>query len=695
MSRKIPIFSIVFLLITANIFAQKNAGFIGDKKIYYGAAYYPEAWNFKTLDEDIKYMKELNMNVMRMAEFSWALMEPKEGVFDFQWLHQVVDKLHENDIDVILGTPTATPPTWLGEKHPEIYAMDENGIRRTHGARRNCNYLNEVYRKKSAIICEKMAQEFGKKPNVIGWQTDNEFNLLDDFSENTRKVWHQWLKEKFNTIENLNKAWCTQLWSQTYNTFEQIPLPRSTIWHHPSLLFNWYRFWNEQVNHYQDIQLKAIRKHTDQPITHDGMPGQQLNYEKLFDNLDYMSVNNYHSFEAYNRIQSNYDRMRGYKKGFHWLFETAPNNSGGGRKGNTWFLHQPDGSMRAAMWMNYALGGQGTMFWLWRQHPAGQEMPHGSVISVWGKPAANYNDLKQLGAELNTMSNFLMEHPVAPAQAAIFWSHENLAGLRIEEYANGISYYKDWTYRFYRPLADAFIHRDVIAPGMDIAKYKLLFAPLMPYIPKELRNRLKKWVLNGGILILGPMSGYRNTEWAAFTDYALGDFATWTGMQVESRIPIGTKPREAEIPVLLEYDNSLWIKPSEASLWSEALSSEKGKILATYQNGMHNNLPAIIENKAGKGKVVLLGTDPGYQAFQKIALKYAGEAQIKPLATGNKDVVLVPRKGKNNALIVLNISNEKKRIALNKKYRTELLTNRKISEQKFELKPYQLLLLQE
>jgi len=119
------------------------------------------------------------------------------------------------------------------------------------------------------------------------------------------------------------------------------------------------------------------------------MPGQAVDYEKLFKNLDFAAINNYHSFEAYDLIQSNYDRLRGQGLGFHWLFETAPNYSGGGNKGNIWYLHQLPGSMRAALWMNYASGAQGAMFWLWRQHRAGQEMPHGSVLSAWGAKTAN------------------------------------------------------------------------------------------------------------------------------------------------------------------------------------------------------------------------------------------------------------------------------------------------------------------
>ncbi len=472
-------------------------------------------------------------------------------------------------------------------------------------------------------------------------------------------------------------------------------MPVDRVNHHPSLEFAWYRFTNDMIVEFQDIQLDVIREYSDAPVTHDGMPGQRTDYEKLFAGLDYMSVNNYHSFEAYDRIQSNYDRMRGYRRGYHWLFETAPNNSGGGRKGNTWFLHQPDGSMRAAMWMNFASGGQGLMFWLWRQHWAGQEMPHGAMIHSWGAKAANWDDLAQLGEELKKTSDFLMQNPVDTAYAAVFWSHENLKGLSMEEYANGIKYYNDWTYRFYRPIADAYIHRDVINQGVDISRYKLLFAPLLPYITKDLRSRLKNWVKAGGILVLGPMSGYRTEEWTSFTDHAIGDIEEWAGIEVTSRIPVGTKRREAEIPLILDFDKELVINNHEARLWSEALVTVYGKKLAVYKNGMHDGENAIIENKVGRGKVVLLGTDPGKEAYQTLALKYAKEAGIKPLASGDGEVVIVPREGKEKGVCIVNIANKKKNIKIGNKQYMDLITEKKITHSLLTLEPYEVMILKE
>jgi len=304
------------------------------------------------------------------------------------------------------------------------------------------------------------------------------------------------------------------------------------------------------------------------------------------------------------------------------------------------------------------------MFWLWRQHRAGHEMPHGAILHAWGAPAANYDDLKELGLFLKNSSDFLTNNLVSPARMAIVYSHEADAGLRIEEYANNLRYYDDWTYRFYLPFHDHYLHRDVISPTSDLSPYNVVFMPLLPIIPDATRARLQEWVRQGGTLILGPMSGYRTELWASYTEHAMGDIAEWSGIDVTSRIPIGTQRRPKEIPLMLGYDESLGYENNEAGLWSEALVSPDGKVLARYQNGMHEGEAAIVENTVGQGKVVVLGTDPGRDVVGKLWKKYAQEKDIKPILQGEPGVLVVPRGEKGEGLVLVNINNATKSINL-------------------------------
>ncbi len=685
-----------FLILLAFGFTSalaQSTKYVGEQKLYYGTAYYPETWPEEAVDQDIVRMKELNMNVMRMAEFSWSKMEPEEGQYNFIWLHRVVDKLHANGISVILGTPTATPPAWMWEKYPEIARTSDEGLKTIHGARRSASFTSQTYREKSRQIVTQLAKEFGQKSGVIAWQIDNEFHASPDYSKETERLWHRWLREKYGDIEKLNELWATDLWSQTYQKFEQIPMPVSRMWHHPTLQLEWKHFSSQMVIDFQQMQVDIIRQHSERPISHTAMPGQSFNYYKLFEALDFVAVNNYHSFEVYDRVVSNYERARGFGKGMHWLFETAPNNSGGGRNGRTFFLHQPDGSMKAALMMNFALGGQGAMFWLWRQHRAGHEMPHGAILHAWGAPAANYDDLKELGAFLKNSSDFLTNNLVSPAKMAIVYSHEADAGLRIEEYATNIRYYDAWTYRFYLPFHDHYLHRDVISPTSDLSPYDVVFMPLLPVIPDTTRARLEEWVSQGGTLILGPMTGYRTELWASYTEHAMGDIAEWSGIEVTSRIPIGTQRRPKEIPLMLGYDESLGWENNEAGLWSEALVSDNGKVLATYQNGMHEGEAAIIENTVGKGKVVVLGTDPGREVVGKLLQKYAREHEIAQILSGEPGVLVVPRGEDGKGLVIVNINNADKQINLPEGEWQDIHADETLSGD-LTLQPYEVRILQ-
>jgi beta-galactosidase len=310
--------------------------------------------------------------------------------------------------------------------------------------------------------------------------------------------------------------------------------------------------------------------------------------------------------------------------------------------------------------------------------------------------AGNVEDLRKLGADLKAASPFLMDNPVAPAQVAILYSHEADRGFRIEQYINGIRYYEAWTYRFFHALSDVYLHRDVIGTGnADLSGYKIIFAPLLPYVPERLRAALKGWVEAGGTLVFGPVSGYRTKEWTFFTEHGYGDINQWSGIEVESRIPIGLERRTAETPLFVDWDPCLGMAAGfEASLWSDALSTTSGKVLARYRNGMHHGLPAIIRNTVGKGSVVVLGTDPGRENLSRLFLQLADESGILPVATGDAGVVIGPRvRGEQlSGYVLSNISGSRRQLQIRNGLYQDILNNETI-DQDVTLEPYQVLVL--
>ena len=192
-----------------------------------GAAYYPEDWNESEQTHDIAWMKKAGLKAVRIGEFAWSCMEPKEGEFRFDWLRRVMDRLYEAGIDVVLGTPSATPPIWLEEKDPSMNRLDADGHQETHGGRRHCCSNNPVYVKYSLRIAEEMAKELGHHPALIGWQIDNEISIKNGgcYCDSCRKEFYRYLEGKYGTVENLNARWNLTPFSQAYERFDQIPLP--------------------------------------------------------------------------------------------------------------------------------------------------------------------------------------------------------------------------------------------------------------------------------------------------------------------------------------------------------------------------------------------------------------------------------------------------------------------------------------
>ena len=191
---------------------------------YIGAAYYPEAWPLDQIDADLEAMRQMGVNLVRVAEFAWSTLEPREGEYDFGWLHDAVERIGNAGIAIVMCTPTATPPAWLTGKYPDVLPMNVEGLTAGHGGRRHYSPFSETYRKLCRGIVEKMGAEFGNHPGIVAWQIDNEL-FEADWSPQAQRGFAAWLEKRYGTVEELNRAWNTALWSQTYPGFDEVPLP--------------------------------------------------------------------------------------------------------------------------------------------------------------------------------------------------------------------------------------------------------------------------------------------------------------------------------------------------------------------------------------------------------------------------------------------------------------------------------------
>ena len=406
--------------------------------MYFGADYYPEHWPKERWAEDAKLMKEASINVVRVAEFAWAKLEPMEDNYDFSWLDEAIETLVNEGIEAVMGTPTATPPKWLMDKYPEIYMKDKFGQIRGFGSRRHHCYNSPVYHEYSSRIVAKMAEHYRQNPNVVAWQIDNEFGCQDTgqcYCEDCLAAFKEWLKNKYGTIEAVNVAWGTVFWSQNYQGWDEMILPGYTVCdesdnnfhgHNPGMLLDFYRFSSDSVVNYQKLQIDEIRKVADQPITHNMMGHfPEIDYFDLGEDLDFVCWDNYPKnqwgISDYRNIAMAHDLMRGVKDKNFWVMEQQSGPCGWSVLGDT----PEPGQLRLWTYQAIAHGAEAIVYFRWRTCTFGAEEYWYGILDHDGIPRRRYQEIKQTGKELQALSDWIIDSKVV-SHVALIKSYDNL-----------------------------------------------------------------------------------------------------------------------------------------------------------------------------------------------------------------------------------------------------------------------------
>lgn len=517
------------------------------KKLYHGAAYYPELWDNSVIDQDLQLMKKTGINVIRMGEFAWSTLEPEKGKIDVSFFAEIIDKFYENGIETVMCTPTPTPPIWLTHGFPERMFVDMAGRRMGHGTRQHICTNNQYFRERAAIIAEKLAKELGTLPGLIGWQLDNEFkaHVNECICDNCKELWHEWLRNRYGSIGCLNGDWNSGVWQQNYQSFEEVPLPENTALLRNSPLRMTYRqFSMEKIAEFADEQAEVIRQYSKDPITHNSSIGFHVDNERLFKNLNFASFDTYATIEHAGAYLINCDIWRSLKKdkGF-WIMETSTSYSASLEGTAT---PHPNGYLKAEAAAAYAMGSEAFCYWLWRQQRTGCEQPHGSVISAWGKPTIGYENVLEVEGMREALEPILLSSKPFQAEVALVYSDHAKAYFQ-----NGP--YKQFNYRgliteFYQRILSNGIHRDVIQPGADLEGYKLLFTPFLPSLPADAAERARRFAEKGGIWITGPLTGDTGTAMPLYADELVSEQKYGKGKVVQ----LNFFPRSEDDKKLLE-----------------------------------------------------------------------------------------------------------------------------------------------
>ncbi len=618
---------------------------------YYGTAYYPELWTEREISQDIQEMKALGINCVRIGEFAWHKMEPEPGKINLSFFRNMIHLLKCNGIDTVLCTPTPTPPRWLTFRHPETAFVNQDGVAYEHGARQHVCTNHPFFQLHAFQIVEAMARELGSLPGVTAWQLDNELkcHVKECCCPTCKGLWHQWLRNKYGTIEALNEAWGTEVWSEAYSCFEEVPQPVATPFlHNPSLTTNYRIFSMEKINDFAHRQARIIRKYSTAPITHNTGITFALDNEALFHSLDFVSFDAYPQYTNFLNFQMQFDRWRALKGGKRfWVMETSPSHAG-----HTYGTPppHPQGYLRCEAVAAAACGARGFSYWLWRQQRTGCEIPHGSILYSWGEHGLGYDNVKEVGEILRKLEPILSVTEVEQPQTALLFSDHANAFFQSEPMAD--IRYPEQIRRFYDTLVDMGLHRDVISEGAELERYRMVLVPFLPAVEEELLQRLYRFVEQGGVAVIGPMTGYRTMEHTVHTDHALGKLEALCGIRVTQFYRAdGTDGRmegfgRACRPVY-------WAAPCEPAAGTDTES------LASYRTTLHTAASAATRHQVGRGYVYTLAAMPEgedgisfLKGFLQDAVRQAEVTQQYPTTISTLSVPRVNDRGERFLFLV-------------------------------------------
>lgn len=664
-----------------------------NKRPLLGVNYYPEIWPESEQEKDIAKMKEAGITVCRIAEFSWSKMEPKEGEYRFGWLHRIVDKLGANGIDVILGTPTATPPIWLEEKDPEMMRIDHQGIPQQHGARRNNCSNNPTYIEYSRRIVEKMGEEFGKDPAVIGWQIDNEIaagtlgHMVDCHCRHCQEKFAAYLEEKYGTVEELNRRWHLDLFSQNYESFDQVPMPLKKSWMTPHLHMDWHDFQCATHTAFVKMQYDTLKKYTAAPIGTDMIPYFDQDFENLAEFLDLIQFNHYNDHKNQHRAAFWFDYLRNLKDRPFWVTETAtcwaasiamPEN------------FRPEGFCRENSFLPIVLGGEMNAYWLWRQHPTGHELMHGAVLYANGRPMHVFSEVKDVAEGFRKASDFL-EKTCVKTDVAMHFSQRCEKMLYFQPIVKGLLT-ESRAYRpseeLYRGMVRKGIRPDVIPPTASLYGYKLLFSPyLLTLELSDLPERIEEWVKEGGTWVVGPMTDIRNFDGAHYVDRGMGYVEQLLGCALLYQIP------DSENKICCKWADGSDFVPEKYLMIFDA--SEDSERIVTVEEGYSafRGKSLVFSKKVGKGRVVVLGARPSAEDMDKLFSYLLEESGAQSFDVSG-EVISAFREGGGKRGIALQEIGGKEGSLFFEGAMTDLITG-EVHLGKIDLSPFQTAILEE
>ena len=492
-----------------------------------GVCYYPEHWDEAQWAEDAARMAALGLTWVRIGEFAWSRMEPEPGRMDWGWLDRAIATLGARGLKVVLGTPTASPPRWMVDKHPDMFAVDAAGKVRGFGSRRHYDFSHRGYRVECAKIVTAMAERYGKNPHVAAWQTDNEYACNEttlSYSEAAKAAFQDWLAQKYQSPDALNRAWGNVFWSMEYRDFREIGLPNLTVCEpNPSHVMDFRRFASDEVQSFNKLQVDIIRKHSAAPVAHNFMGAiTEFDHWEVGADLDIASWDSYPLGFLSDRIPAEADHKRRFVRqgdpdfqAFHhdlyravgrgrwWIMEQQPGPV-------NWAPYNPDplpGMARLWAWEAFAHGAEAVCYFRWRQAPFAQEQMHAGLLRPDSAPAQAFDEAGQVARELAAMPDV----GTARADVALVFDYASAWAWETQPQGRSFSYF--WlVFHVYKGLRRLGLNVDILPPDTgDLSDYRMVLAPGLFTLSEPLKSALVGFK---GTAVLGPRTNSKTPDFA-------------------------------------------------------------------------------------------------------------------------------------------------------------------------------------
>lgn len=615
--------------------------------MYVGVDYYPEHWPRERWETDARMMQEAGFNVVRLAEFAWIFMEPEEGRFTFDWLDEALGLLRAHGISAILCTPTAAMPAWVPRKYPEVMATKTDGTRIVWGVRKNNCFTSGAYRLLSERITRAMAEHFAAAPNVIGWQTDNEFGHPVCYCPTCRSEFQDWLRRKYGTIEALNAAWGAHFWGHSVTRWDEVVIPTEPERHNPSALLDWQRFYSWLNVRFQREQVRILREVCPHHfVTHNFMGlFSELNYYDLAEDLDFVSWDNY---PVWGRPEIPYaaaaaaDVMRGLKRQNFWIMEQTAGPGGWGTFGR----NPRPGELRKVAYQQLAHGADAQIWFRWRTCTAGREQYWHGLLGHDGRGLRRYREAAQVAAEYHRLADDLAGTTIEP-QVAMVYDYESIWALRFQPSFPQNNYHAAMQ-RYYDALLRAGVNVDMVRPTQDLSSYRLVLAPDLYVLPDSLAERLTVYVQEGGVLLTDCRTGVKDENNLAHPRTLPGMLSEPLGIIIEE---YETLPEGVEFRLTGPLAQQRYFTAHQYADW---LTPHGAEALAGYESWYLESYAALTRHQYGEGTAYYLGTvvkEPEF--YDALIVELLARAGVTPLVKPPVGVEVSVRSGGGKTLLFL------------------------------------------